>query len=123
MIAEAALKGAKAKFRGFVREYGELYATDEERLHRFKAFRHNLMKVVEHRAFDPTAVHGVTEFSDLTEEEFAAQFLALKVPEAVKNVPSGPDLPTGDLPEEFDWRKLGAVTPVKNQVSLRPRSP
>ncbi|CAM6071745.1 unnamed protein product [Sphagnum tenellum] len=119
MIAEAALKGAKAKFRGFVREYGEVYATDEERQHRFKAFRHNLMKVVEHRAFDPTAVHGVTEFSDLTEEEFAAQFLALKVPEAVKNAPSGLDLPTGDLPEEFDWRNLGAVTPVKNQTEYQ----
>jgi cathepsin F len=68
-------------------------------------------------------VHGVTEFSDLTEEEFAAQFLGLKVPEAIKNAPSGPYLPTGDLPEEFDWRNLGAVTPVKNQVSLRPHSP
>ncbi|KAH9547788.1 hypothetical protein CY35_11G054400 [Sphagnum magellanicum] len=115
MIAEAALKGAEAKFRGFVREYGKVYATDEERQHRFKAFRHNLMKAVEHQALDPTAVHGVTEFSDLTEEEFAAQFLGLKVPEAIKNAPSGPDLPTGDLPEEFDWRNLGAVTPVKNQ--------
>ncbi len=123
MIAEAALKGAEAKFRGFVREYGKVYATDEERQHRFKAFRHNLMKAVEHQALDPTAVHGVTEFSDLTEEEFAAQFLGLKVPEAIKNAPSGPNLPTGDLPEEFDWRNLGAVTPVKNQVSLWPHSP
>ncbi len=97
MIAEAALKGAEAQFRGFVREYGKVCATDEERQHRFKAFRHNLMKAVEHRALDPTAVHGVTEFSDLTEEEFAAQFLGLKVPEAIKNAPSGPDLPTGGL--------------------------
>ncbi|CAM6004152.1 unnamed protein product [Sphagnum balticum] len=119
MIAEAALTGAQAKFRGFVREYGKVYATDEERQHRFKAFRHNLMKAVEHQALDPTAVHGVTEFSDLTEEEFAAQFLGLKVPEAIKNAPSGPDLPTGDLPEEFDWRNLGAVTPVKNQTEYQ----
>jgi cathepsin F len=116
MVAEAALKGAEAKFRGFIRTYGKVYATEEERKFRFKAFRHNLMKAIEHQALDPTAVHGVTEFSDLTEDEFAARFLGLKAPEAIEKAPSGPDLPTGDLPIEFDWRKLGAVTPVKNQV-------
>lgn len=65
---------------------------------------------------DPGAQHGITQFSDLTEEEFQHYYLGLaSAHEPGESIPVAPTLPTGDLPETFDWRDRGAVTPVKNQ--------
>lgn len=111
-----ALCGAEKKFEGFVREFGKVYHTVEEYEHRFGVFKTNLLKALKHQALDPGASHGVTQFSDLTEEEFGNQYLGLKAPSALKTTPEAPNLPTGDLPPSFDWREKGAVTPVKNQV-------
>ena len=69
-----------------------------------------------------SAEHGVTKFSDLTPEEFAEQYLGSFISEedvarrrAHPDVSVLPDVPTDHLPEAFDWREKGAVTPVKNQ--------
>lgn len=114
--AAAALMGAEHRFKSFMHKFGKVYATAEEFEHRFAVFKGNLMKAVKHQALDPSATHGVTQFSDLTEEEFTAKYLGLKAPAFVKNAAPAPSLPTGDLPSNFDWREHGAVTPVKNQV-------
>ena len=66
-----------------------------------------------------TARYGVTKFSDLTEEEFK-QYVGKRWQE-VKNFNPGmmrADIPKGPVPESFDWRDHGAVTPVKNQVHV-----
>jgi cathepsin F len=110
-----ALCGAKARFEGFVKEFGKVYHSVEEYEHRFGVFKNNLLKALKHQALDPTASHGVTQFSDLTEEEFGNQFLGLKRPRSVDTAPEAPSLPTDDLPPNFDWREKGAVSEVKNQ--------
>jgi cathepsin F len=112
----ATLMGAEKRFEGFMHKFGKVYHTVEEFEHRFAVFKDNLVKAVKHQALDPSAMHGVTQFSDLTEEEFTSQYLGLKAPETLKNAAPAPSLPTGDLPANFDWRDHGAVTPVKNQV-------
>ncbi|ONK77643.1 uncharacterized protein A4U43_C02F8950 [Asparagus officinalis] len=63
---------------------------------------------------------GPLVFSDLTPKEFKEKFLGLRRGRRkidVKGAHEAPILPTNDLPEDFDWRDRGAVTPVKNQGS------
>lgn len=113
-----ALCGAKERFEGFVKKFGKVYHSVEEFEHRFGVFKNNLVKALKHQALDPTASHGITQFSDLTEEEFANQYLGLKRPSLLAMAPEAPSLPTDDLPPNFDWREKGAVSAVKNQVIL-----
>lgn len=105
-------------FMMFKRRFGKSYATEEEHDYRLSIFKANQRRARRHQKLDPSAVHGVTQFSDLTPGEFRRQFLGLnrrlRLPIDANKAPI---LPTNDLPSEFDWRDHGAVTPVKNQVS------
>ncbi|KAH9292101.1 hypothetical protein KI387_042711, partial [Taxus chinensis] len=112
---EKGLLDAETHFAHFVKKFNKKYSGEEEHAQRFSIFKSNLRKVVHHQKLDRGAVHGITKFSDLTEEEFHRHHLGLRAPSFI-NSPA-PVLPTDDLPEDFDWRDLGAVTPVKNQGS------
>ncbi|XP_052194271.1 cysteine protease RD19A-like [Diospyros lotus] len=111
------LLGAEHHFSLFKRKYGKSYATKEEHDYRFSVFKANLRRALRHQKLDPSAVHGVTQFSDLTPAEFRRNHLGLKRLRLPADATKAPILPTNDLPEDFDWRDHGAVTPVKNQGS------
>ncbi|GMH10224.1 hypothetical protein Nepgr_012065 [Nepenthes gracilis] len=109
-------------FTNFVSKYGKEYATREEYVHRLGIFARNLIRAAEHQAADPTAVHGVTPFMDLSEDEFERMYMGLGsgglklapfngAAEAAAPTP----LDVEGLPESFDWREKGAVTEVKMQ--------
>lgn len=113
----AALYG-ETYFQSFIKKYGKFYPSYKEYSHRLKIFKRNLVRALHHQALDPTATHGITPFSDLSEEEFATHFLRLHDPSApISNGAPAPILPADDLPSDFDWREHGAVTEVKAQVS------
>ena len=101
----------------FKAEHGKAYSTVEEHDMRFGVFKQNLRRMAEVQKNDPTAEHGVTVFADLTPEEFQAQYLGLAgdISAEQRAKRAAPELSTDDLPDEFDWREKGAVTPVKNQ--------
>ena len=116
--------GSERKFVMFMEKYGKSYPTRKEYLHRFGIFVKNLIRAAEHQALDPTAVHGVTQFSDLSEEEFERMFMGVRggaggegLPEMNQAVEVTAEEVKG-LPERFDWRDKGAVTEVKMQVNL-----
>eukprot|EP01018_Ginkgo_biloba_P019492 Gb_13610 [translate_table: standard] len=116
--AQQALLNAEAHFAHFVQKYGKTYSGPQEHAHRLFIFKRNLLKALEHQKLDPSAIHGITKFSDLTEEEFRRQYLGLRVPSFLRSEShEAPILPTNDLPDDFDWRDSGAVTAVKNQGS------
>jgi cathepsin F len=115
--AATALLDVERHFKSFIEKFGKVYATAEEYAHRLAVFERNLVRAVSHQALDPSAVHGITKFSDLTEEEFTQQYLGLKPPSFLKTTNQAPVLPTNDLPDDFDWREHGAVTEVKDQGS------
>ncbi|KAG8380548.1 hypothetical protein BUALT_Bualt06G0027100 [Buddleja alternifolia] len=107
---------AELRFKTFMEEYGKEYPTRAEYLHRLGVFAKNLIRAVEHQAMDPTAVHGVTQFSDLSQEEFEGMYMGVKGGGAGENgVAAAAEMEVGDLPESFDWRERGAVTDVKMQ--------
>ncbi|XP_077220343.1 putative cysteine protease RD19B [Tasmannia lanceolata] len=110
---------AEAHFTSFVKRFGKRYSGPEEHAHRFSVFKANLRRAMRHQKLDPTAKHGVTQFSDLTADEFHHNYLGLRSPNlfSSSDAHKAPILPTNDLPSDFDWREHGAVTPVKNQGS------
>ncbi|XP_010688493.1 probable cysteine protease RD19D [Beta vulgaris subsp. vulgaris] len=120
------LVGAERKFVSFIKEYGKEYNTKEEYVRRLAIFARNLVRAAEHQALDPTAVHGVTPFMDLSPEEFETRFTGLRPSRSGRGAgdgfmnseglrPEAPRLDVRGLPKSFDWREKGAVTDVKMQ--------
>ncbi|KAG4181035.1 hypothetical protein ERO13_A10G201800v2 [Gossypium hirsutum] len=109
------------QFRVFMETYGKNYSTREEYMHRLGIFAKNLVRAAEHQLLDPMAVHGVTQFSDLSEEEFESLYTGFKGPNVAAPLlrdgvgGEAEALEVDGLPESFDWREKGAVTEVKMQ--------
>ncbi|XP_073122228.1 cysteine protease RD19A-like [Henckelia pumila] len=118
VLDENSLLNADHHFAIFKRRFNKAYRTQEEHDYRFSVFRANLHRARRHQKLDPSAVHGVTQFSDLTPREFRSQLLGVnrryRLP---SDAHKAEILPTNDLPTNFDWRDHGAVVPVKNQGS------
>ncbi|XP_073013195.1 cysteine proteinase 1-like [Typha latifolia] len=115
---------AEEHFASFIERYGKSYADLDEHAYRLSVFKANLRRARRHQKLDPTAVHGITKFSDLTPAEFRRTYLGLRKGSAGKirralesSAHEAPILPTNDLPTDFDWRDHGAVTAVKDQGS------
>ncbi|KAK1303646.1 Cysteine proteinase 1 [Acorus calamus] len=104
---------AVAHFASFQTKFGKKYSDEEERLHRLSVFKANLRRAKRHQKMDPTAVHGVIQFSDLTPREFRRRQLALRRRpshhHSVESARKAMILPTYSLPARFDWRDHGAV--------------
>ncbi|EFJ28614.1 hypothetical protein SELMODRAFT_93661 [Selaginella moellendorffii] len=108
------VKDVEGHFKHFMQKFGKVYGTTEEYVHRLKVFQANLAHVMSLKKQDPTAIHGITSFADLTPEELS-RFLGFRKAYSNRVVNQAPLLPTDNLPEAFDWREHGAVTPVKFQ--------
>ena len=63
-------------FQQFQIDFKRSYSDAEEPI-RFAAFVENL-KTIDARNAEDTATHGITQFSDLTQEEFASRYLTAK---------------------------------------------
>ena len=114
-----------AAFDLWLTRYNKDYIKDaKEKAKRLKVFKLNAERIVKNNA-DPasTFTMALNEFADLTFNEFASTRLGLNISigGAIRNrmVDSTPfrygDLDESTLPTDMDWRKKGAVTPVKNQ--------
>ncbi|XP_062176516.1 cysteine protease XCP1-like [Alnus glutinosa] len=106
-------------FESWISKHDKIYRSMEEKLHRFEIFKENL-KHIDQRNKEITGYWlRLNEFADLSHEEFKNKYLGLKS-EFPRRRESSRDFSYGDivdLPKSVDWRKKGAVTPVKNQGS------
>lgn len=116
---DAQLDENQALFVAFKNDFSREYASFDEEAMRYAIFRNNLYVIDQLNKFEQgTAVYGVTEFADLTEQEyFQRTGLLRRSTELEVNEISNPlaDIPDIVAPSQFDWREKGAVTEVKNQ--------
>jgi C1A family cysteine protease len=99
------------EFRSFMHKHGRTYAHDDFH-NRYAIFKKAIDHIDASNAAGKSYTLGVTQFTDLTADEFKATYLGLK-PKAR----TGPfaQATGAAVPTQVDWRKKGAVTPVKNQ--------
>jgi len=100
-------------FKQFKTEHQKTYPTSLEEYNRFQTFKSNWERIQALNERHPSARFGVNKFTDLTEEEFASQYLGYK--KAAVDVTSVLPEMELDLPASVDWTTKGAVTPVKDQ--------
>ena len=103
----------------FMTQYERSYDTDEEHNSRYWTFYKNLLQCeLMNEMEQGSATYGVNQFVDMTEDEFAhIYFYPISGLDllTVDNLPEAEELDTSQIPDEVDWRKDNAVTPVKNQ--------
>lgn len=103
-------------FRRFTIEHGRNYADDKEYAMRLKIFKQNLFMIRQLNKFEMgTAVYDVTDFADLTFEEYR-QRTGLVMRNRDNEIPNPiAEIPDIELPKSFDWRDKQVITSVKNQ--------
>jgi cathepsin L len=120
-------------FEQYVKDFGKEYASPDEYESRKSIFAINLDTILKHND-ETQAAHGghmlgINQFADTTANEMPLGFdkstswatlarppqnISLSAQRSLSSLPMSID-DVKDLPREVDWRKLGVVTPVKNQ--------
>lgn len=96
-------------------ERHHFYSTKSEHDKRFEIFKTNMDKITEHNKGDHSWTMGITQFSDMTPEEFKSYVscgsLKHKPSNTIFDAPKDSNVTAASI----DWVTKGAVTPVKNQ--------
>ncbi|KAM0957181.1 hypothetical protein PS1_025725 [Malus domestica] len=105
------------RYEQWLARYGRVYNDVDEKETRFKIFKENVA-FIESSNKDANKPYklSVNQFADLTNEEFKASRNGFKGHEcSTKTTSFKYENVTAALPATMDWRKKGAVTPVKDQ--------
>ncbi|CAN8320414.1 unnamed protein product [Cochlearia groenlandica] len=113
---------ALKKHEQWMTRFQRVYSDETEKSNRF--FKKNL-DFVQRFNMNKTITYDLdlNGFSDFTDEEFRATYTGLVVPEGINRISTFESAETvhfryenlSDISESVDWRKEGAVTPVKHQ--------
>ncbi|CAG0890411.1 unnamed protein product [Darwinula stevensoni] len=109
----------------FKLEHGKKYESGEEEQFRMKIYMENRHKVAKHNQLfahgGKTYSVALNKYADLLHHEFVEKMNGFNGKVALSNI-SRPVLASSwieplhvELPKQVDWRKNGAVTPVKDQ--------
>ena len=104
------------EFNNFQERFSKRYSTIQELETRFSIFRKNFIGILSHNDdLSQNFTMGVNQFTDLTADEFKAQYVGGLKGEVgsygCKSFSSG----ASGAPVSIDWRTKGAVTSVKDQ--------
>lgn len=111
-------KPYKVDFEDFCSKFNKTYKETDEYNLRKKTYEENMETAALMNEYEEgTAVYGETIFSDMTRAEFKKFYTSGSMEPKYNPMMKEAKIPTGDIPESFDWRDHNAVTPVKNQGS------
>ena len=104
------------EFTIFQERFSKRYSNIQELEERFAIFRKNFIGILSHNSdLSQNFTMGVNQFTDLTPEEFRAQYVGgLKAKVGSYGCKSFSSSASG-APSSIDWRTKGAVTSVKDQ--------
>ena len=95
--------------------YGRVYSDINEKEERFKIFKENVAFIESsNNAGNKLYKLSVNQFADLTNEEFTASRNRFKGHECSTKTTTF-KYENATVPATMDWRKKGAVTPIKDQ--------
>ncbi|NP_001312662.1 cysteine proteinase COT44-like precursor [Nicotiana tabacum] len=114
----------KNRYEMWLAEHGRAYNALGEKEKRFEIFKDNLRFIEGHNnSGNRTYKVGLNQFADLTNEEYRTMYLGTKSDARRRFVKSKnpsqryASRPNELMPHSVDWRKRGAVAPIKNQGS------
>lgn len=110
---------ARTQWLQFKAQHGKSYKNLVEETTRFQVFQENLKQIEQHNAKYEAGLStwkmGVTQFADQTPEEFVESLKTNRPTTGeIKIKKSVPHKDFIVIDDEIDWRKQGAVSPVKN---------
>jgi len=107
------------KHEQWMSQYGKVYKDAQEKEERLKIFAANVnyIEVFNNDANNKLYKLGINQFADLTNEEFIASRNKFKghMCSSIAKTSTFKYENASAVPSAVDWRKKGAVTPVKNQ--------
>ena len=104
------------QFQKFIKKYNKKYESINEYLARFEVFKKNVMATFQDT--NDSYQTGITQFSDLTHQEFAKTYLNLNYDAmAMANFEPTTVKISNAAPASYDWRNQNRVSGVKNQGS------
>lgn len=97
-------------------QYGRAYEDGDEKDKRFMIFRDNVARIESfNKDMGKSYKLGINQFADLTNEEFTASRNRFKAHVCSSGPTSFKYHNVTAVPSTVDWRKKGAVTPIKDQ--------
>ena len=116
LLAVVSAISMEGRFSAWMRENNKVYHSQAERTYRFGIFAANARYIDQFNAEGHSWTMATNKFADMTEEEFAAEWL---MPERARDVDANIDVRAGssDVTGDVDWLAAGYVTDIKNQAS------
>ncbi|WCJ27186.1 Cysteine proteinases superfamily protein [Euphorbia peplus] len=109
----------KKKHEEWILQHGRIYKDADEKQSRYLVFKDNVQRIdAFNNAKDKGYKLALNKFADMTDNEFRSKYLGYKSKTSSSKLKSTSSFMHANLtavPATMDWRKDGAVTPVKDQ--------
>ncbi|CAN6572959.1 unnamed protein product [Malus baccata var. baccata] len=106
-------KAMRQRYQRWQDKYGRKYKSEEEKAYRFGIYKSNLEFVDFINSQNLSYKLSDNKFADITNIEFTTNYMGFQTRRDLKMRFSYDK--EEDLPTTVDWRKHGAVTPIKEQ--------